>query len=430
MQTQILARALFCAFCSIILFTACQQSAPIKSEPINLYGGALRSNAYEQSPFSGKYVFTDSPRKLHEQQLKSMRSAIPPLLLASGEIVLASVQGEILYMKGDVITKKASTGGIALMTPMVADATDNIFAVGQNGMVYSFTFDGQQRFAVPIFQGKTILHALTPLAQTDGVIFAVAYKQGGEMVKIDRGGAIVWRQTSPITPFGAIAATSYRDDALAILALTFDDEKASDSLIAIDNMGVRRQIWNVAGMRITASPVVVPINTGAGYNILVGGMTDSDGKRLAVLHCLTGTGGTQWSKTLPMLPTGIAVAADGTIIVKGFNSSLSGAEGMVIALDPNGKERWKFALNASSIDSPPMISSNSVAIVATQAEATGVYFIDRVSGKLLNLTSLHDAPIVNSLPMVDASGGMIFSGADRLAIVRVAGNVLERLLPY
>jgi outer membrane protein assembly factor BamB len=416
---------------SALVVTSCQRSAPIKSEPVNLHGGVQRTNAFEQGAFTGKYVFTNIPKNLHEQELKAMRSITPPLLLASGEVVVSTVKGILLYMKNDAITKKVALAkGTQAFSAMVADATDNVYVLGDDGVVHSVTFDGQIRFSTPCFDKAQMQNAMTPLMQHDGVVFGIVKKQGGEMVKVDVDGKILWRQSTPLTPLHTCAATSMNQDGMIVIALTFDDDTASDSLIALDNNGIRRHSFNVAGMRIIAPPVVIPATTGAGYNMLVGGMTNNEGKRLAVLHNLSSTGGTNWSKSLPMLPTGIAVAGDGTIIIKGFNSTLAGQESMVVALDATGKELWRFILENTSIDAPPMISSSSIALVGTQAQAMGVYFLNRTTGKLLNLTSLHDAPIINTQPMVDADGGLVFSGADRLAVVRVTGNVLERLLPY
>ncbi len=415
---------------SLALFS-CQRSAPIKSEPVNLHGGVQRTNAFEQRAFSGKYVFTSVPKNFHEQQLKAMRSMTPPLLLASGEIVVSTVQGTLLYTKNEAITKKVTlNNGARALSAMVADATDNIYVLGNDGAVHSATFDAQIRFATPCFEKTQILSAMTPLIQNDGVVFGVVKKKGGEIVKIDFDGKILWRQSTPLTPLGTCAATTMNADGMIVIGLTFDDDTASDSLIALDNSGIRRHSFNIAGMRIIAHPVVIPATTGAGYNILVGGMTNSDGKRLAVLHNMSSTGGTNWSKSLPMLPTGIAVAGDGTIIVKGFNSTLAGQESMIVAFDAQGKELWRLSLENTSIDTPPMISSSSIAIVGTQAQTMGVYFLNRATGKVLNVVSLHEAPIVNAQPMVDADGGLIFSGAEQCAVVRIAGNVLERLLPY
>jgi hypothetical protein len=397
----------------LVLFYSCSSDSGA-DKPVNIYGGAGRTNSFEKfGSFSYKYPVTD---KIEFSD--SSGAVTSPLILPNSDIIVSTVKGNIISISGKKVkwSFKLDSNEIPSAS-LAADNDMNIYIISTAGKLYSISKDGVLNWKKKIIDslGKYDLFS-DLLAHDDGIVTAVS---SGKIIKVGIEGNLKWSFTTGLSPIKTFASDEKGN---LYIPLTHDEFGATDTLLCLNSSG--KVIWQKGfeNTRFIKSPVVV------NNRILVIGITDSGEQKVSSLYSLDDKGNINWKKDFLLFARSLSVDKDGNAYVAGYNSGIGETMSGVFCYSNKGKLLWKRYYEVI-IPSAPLISKKYIAFVVSDKNAVGVYFIKK-DGTLYEVVSMENVPVLYLQPSVTSDPLIIFSGAEELCLVSIEAPPFDKFLPW
>lgn len=396
-------------------------------EPLNLYGGKERSNNFSYNgTFTSELTFS-----LTAQRSKTNKKALPgassvALPITFSTVYIPTIDGFVACVTDKTVEWLAPLDNAAIIrSASVTDAQDNFYGLANDGTLYSIARDGKRRWKTPVFLPKTDTKYRDPteyldlLALSDGVIVA---SSSGSICKVRYDGSLAWRHSAGLILTQTLSADEREE--LVFLA-AHNPSGAGDTLIALSAAdGSRRWAAVAAQTRIFTTPATLN-----GLIAVAAKYSDTDRIR-TVLKTWNMQGKELWTAETPtIVPLGVAIDTDTSVVVSGFASALFGGDAVsrVLTFSAQGKELWRLGFE-NQIISAPMISKKNIVVLASKGAALGAYYIDK-NGVFSKVFSLSDMPEALLQPTVDYDCNLVFATSRELGIFRLGRSPVQKLLP-
>ena len=317
------------------------------------------------------------------------------LLLAMSLCAPVLIQGEAIHSPPLSILWRYATGGQIRSRPAVA-AEGTIYAASEDGFLYAWDPGGNLLWKSDLGWLPWDCLALSG----DGTIYTGL--KNNYFLAINPSGRPLWRFHLDGLPAGDPAVAA---DGTVYVGTT------SGTLAALSHLG--RLQWSITlPGAITRAPAV----DGAGTIYLVA----ADRR----LYALTQWGEFKWSLPIPNVPTALAIAAAGTVLV-------GTVEGSLIAVHPSGDIAWRFSTGARIAG----VSAGAGQIVVASSNGQVVGLTDKGTQlwKLVIGKHIEAAPLLgNPAPYELAADGTLLpldparTGADSFEVGTFGSIVLGR----
>ena len=337
-------------------------------------------------------VCETAPRVVGSSRMK-WRLAL--LVLALSLCAPALIQSEAVHAPPLSILWRYATGGQIRSRPAVG-AEGTIYAVSEDGLLYAWDPGGSLLWKTDLGWLPWDCLALSG----DGTIY-VGLKNK-DLLAVNPSGHLLWRFHLDGLPAG--------DPAVAADGTVYVGTTAG-TLAALSHLG--RPQWTITlPGAITRAPAV----DGAGTIYLVA----ADRR----LYALTQWGEFKWSLPIPAVPTALAIAAGGTVLV-------GTVEGSVMAVTPGGDVAWRFPTGARVAG----VSAGAGQIVVASSNGQMVGLTDKGTQlwKLVVGKGMEAAPMLSSsVPYALGADGILLPvdparlGTDSFAVGTFGAIVLSR----
>ncbi len=397
----------------IILLNSCGSDSG-EGKPVNIYGGAGRTNSFEDfGSFYNKYPVID------KIEFKDSSGAITaPLVLPNSEIIVSTVKGNILLISQKQVKWSYKIDSVELPSAsLAADANVNIYVISTGGKLYSISKDGVLNWKKKIIDSAGRYDIFSDLlVQDDGVVTAVS---NGKIIKVGFDGNIRWIYSASLSPAKTFAADEKGN---LYIPLTHDEFGATDTLLCLSSAG--KVVWKKGfeNTRFIKSPVVF------NKKVYLFGITESGEQKITSIYSLHQKGKILWKKEILLFARFLSVDKDGRAYITGYNSGIGEAMSGVFCFSTDGKLVWKKYFEVI-IPSVPLISKKYIALVVSDKNAVGVYFLKK-DGTLYEVVSMENMPVLYLQPAVTSAPILIFSGAEELCIVSIDAPPFDKFLPW
>lgn len=396
---------------AIVLFLTSCSDKSLKGKLVNHHGDIGRTNSYEQY---GEFVNDN----YYDDTIKDSIDAgaiVPALALSDQEMVYATTRGTLMLITTNEINWEKKLGADqAVNATMCADKEQNIYAVSNTGIIYSYSIEGNLRWK------KTIVDSLSAtaipcdlLALDDGILSGTS---DGVLSKYAFDGKLIWSKKFQT----GINKTLTAHGNNAIILISSQDD--NDTLAMLNSDGSVK--WKTpAGIRLVKYPLA------SETTIYCTGIKYIGEDILSQVLAYDLNGKLKWTKELSFVPRYISVSMSDELFANVFQPGIGEQISAIIKLDKNGKLVWKKFFNFT-IPTPIMISPKSLAFLGVTHNTVGLYYVDREKGVITNIQSFsNEAPIIHS-PTVRPDGAISFAYYQKIGFLRVDEPWINKILPW
>jgi outer membrane protein assembly factor BamB len=324
-----------------------------------------------------------------------MKRSLALFVLAVSLFAPALIESEAIHSPALSILWRYATGGQIRSRPAVA-AEGTIYAASEDGFLYAWDPGGSLRWKCDLGWLPWDCLALGG----DGTIYAGL--KNNDFVAVNPSGHPLWRVRLDGRPAG--------DPAVAADGTVYVGT-AAGTLVALSHLG--RSQWTITlPGAITRAPAV----DGAGTVYLVA----ADRR----LYALTQWGDFKWSLPLGAVPTALAVAPGGRVLV-------GTGEGSVIAVNPSGDVAWRYS--SGTRIAGVSAGAGWIVAAASSGQVIGLSEKGRQLWKIVTGKPIEVIPLLGSSLLCEfATDGALLlidparPGIDSLAIGTFGSIVLSR----
>ena len=274
----------------LCLMGGCSNNS-LEGKYVNYHADAGRTNSYENyDKFIISSYYTDNFKDGNKAG-----AVIPPMALSDYELIYPTTDGRILKISDKDIDWTFTLPPSSVVNGyLCADADRNIYAVDNNGVIYSLSFSGKLRWRTSTLD-KPLAHDAVPcdlVALEDGIL---AGTTDGMICKLNYNGKILWKKQLG----GSIDRTLTASGSNPVVAVASPDDNTSDTLEMLNPDGSIK--WKRAeGMHLVKYPV-------AGDNMIcIAGITYLNEQVYSSVYAYDNNGKLLWqnSRKQPSRPTG------------------------------------------------------------------------------------------------------------------------------
>ncbi len=383
--------------------------------PLNNLGGVERNACYEEY---GEFYNTTTFNDFIENAEDTSGAVTYPLVMEAYSYMIATEQGSIVRITDNehVWTARLESEEV-VAAGMCADIDKNIYAVTLDGLVHSYSYDGKLRWKhrMDIDTTRAVIFSHL-LAVPEGI---AAASSDGLIEFLDHDGNIKWSRRSEWNATGMFAADDNYD---LLIALTYNQFGASDSLLCIDQDGNEKWKSGFEKIRLLGSPV---FNNG---KIYIRGMGEAGSRGPSYIIALDTNGNELWQRKMPVVPRHMSASEKrNEIYVTGYDAGLGQALSGIHCFDDEGNQKWQIYLEAT-IPAPVLVGEKFLAVIGITPEAAGVYFLNK-SGTLIKSIGLPVWPPARLKPIVNYNGSILFAGSQNLSFIRIDDYPMDKILP-
>ncbi len=399
---------------ALTLITSCNFEKSLEGELVNLYGGGARDNSFER--------FGDFYRELYvidTVESKKDKGVIAPLLsLSSFKTVYPCADGSISLIDEEILKWTAQLdSSFVVAAGMAADKKQNIYAIDNDGKLYSFSKNGDLRWKkrhTKVGENITVFSDL--LALNDGIIAA---STDGVIAMYSFEGERLWGMNKDMSILSYFP--SYNGENV-VLPLTHNLYGETDTLLYINSKG--EEIWRKSfeGARIVKPPI---INS---KRIYFSGVEYKGGEKFPALYALDLSGELIWKKGFAQMPRFISAAENGDLYVVAYNSGFGTPISQIIKLNKKGEKIWDKSFEAA-VPSPVMIGENEISFCGASDAAYGLFFLSK-RGDVRRMMSLSEAPPLRLRPAASPGPNILFPLTERFGVLRLDETPMNKVIPW
>ncbi|HOM03966.1 MAG TPA: hypothetical protein PLU67_00570 [Candidatus Kapabacteria bacterium] len=409
-------KSLILLFWISVIVSSCGN--PFKEGVFNAGGSFTRSNDYSNYKKFSINVLEAKRFDGRSDTSLTAGSQIEPLVVGNNDYYLISADGTISFISKDILK---STFMVPDSTPVstrpAADHEQNIYFVSLKPILYSFNNHGEKRWEYKFSDEFDPFEMFSDvLATNDGVLIGTT---SGKLIKVSFDGKLIFQKQYNTAISRAFAADENGNIYFVLTKNTFGD---TDNLVKIDKNG--KELYNkpIDFVRIIRNPVV------SGDNVyLIGFMQNAD-KSGSLLICFDKRGFEKWRQELPVFPRYLSANEQNAYVI-GYNTGVGETMSGVFSFSRTGKQNWRIFLSISAT-SPLIVGKAKSAVVGTNPNGAGIFFLDNDNGRLIEDRSLNEIDTFYTVPAVTGDGSIIFAMSARRGIVRLTDTALNKILPW
>ncbi len=385
----------------------------LKGKTVNFFADAGRSNSFEDFKDFINYQYYDEAVKDSNQA----GASVAPMPLSNQEIVFAATDGTIsLISNKEVIWTKRLDAGNVVSAAMCIDPEQNTYAITNTGLLYSFAYDGKQRWKIKICDSISNVDIPCDLiAFEDGIITGIT---NGLIKKISFDGKVIWNKNLNNTINKTIS--SFDNNLLFSLS---SSENNNDTILTLNPDGSEK--WRKAmGIRLVKYPI------SNGKNIACCGLRYEQSKSFAPIYYLDLNGNIIWQTEIQnFVPRYLSISQSGDLFVNAFQAGLGEQISKIYRYDKDGKEIWQKNFNFT-IPTPILISQTKLAFLGVTEGSIGLYFVGRDEGIIQGIMSFsNESPIIHSAT-VKPDGSISFGYYQNLGFLTVDRSWFSKIIPW
>lgn len=398
-------------FLSFVLLSSCSKNRPEKC--FNLNADMERTSDYS---YLGKFgVMVNTNEKLDCSDTSGIIQT--PLILSKNFAFLANSNGKILIFDNNLFLKSISLdSGVLVASGMCADEEKNLYAMGTDGVVYSFTKSGVLRWKKSFGTGGKFEIFSNLVCNGD---YIIAASSSGKITCYAPDGTEKFSINSSLSPLLNFPSSPDK----IFIPLTDNLVSDNDSLIAYNLSG--KKLWSIG---FPDFRILNCICTHNGKLVISGEQSDNNiTKNISFL--LDTSGRVLNTIEFPAAVRFASADRAGNIYYLAYNLGVGEPQTGIFKYDSAGNHKWHLYFSGATIN-PPMLDSRFLAISAITPQGTGVFFFSQEDGNLIKTVSLSNAPKVYPKPAVSADGEIVYGGSERLRYVRITSSGMDKVLPF
>lgn len=394
------------------LISGCSHES-LRGKNINYFGTEGRSNSYENYKDFINYKHFDEAIK----DSNNSGATVAPLPLSNQEFIFAATDGTIsLIANQNVIwTKKLDMHNI-IAAAMCADKEQNTYAVGNSGVIYSYTYDGSLRWKHKLKNEINKEDIPCDLLLLDDALYAGV--SNGLIKKISLDGKVQWERQLSSDMNKTISA--YENTLYFTLS---SGENQNDTILALDASSGKEKWRKAMGIRVVKYPVT------NGKNIVCSGLRYEKSESISPIFYMDMNGKLLWQKEVFLVPRYLSLSDEGALYINAFQAGLGEQVSRVYKFDSKGKCIWEKNFNFA-IPTPVMISRTKLAFLGVGEVSLGLYFINKESGVIEGIMSYsNEKPIIHT-PTVKPDGSIAFAYAQNWGFLTVDNSWFSKIIPW
>ena len=397
----------------LLLMTGCSDYT-LKGKYINYHGDAGRSNSYEKyDKFIISSYYTDNYKNG-----ESAGAIVAPMAMSDYETIYPTTDGRILKLTDEdiqwtyLLPKGSKVGGY-----LCADPDQNIYAVDNNGTIYSLSFEGKLRWKTNIVE-HPLQQDVIPcdlLAIEGGIL---AGTTDGMICKIAYDGKMLWKKQLT----GSIMKTLSAENNNPLVVIVSENDETSDTLEMLNADGSVKWKRDV-GMQIVKYPV-------SGENMIcVAGIRYVEEQVYSSVFAYDNSGKLLWQKKWTFVPRTISISQDNDVYVNVFQPGLGEQISALIRLDKTGKMLWKKFFNFT-VPTALLISKSVISFLGVTSNTVGLYYVNKETGVIDDIQSYSNEASIIHAPTVRPNGAVSFAFNQNIGFLRVDKSWISKMLPF
>ncbi len=389
---------------------------------LNFAGSATKDNSYEHLNVLPNQLYT-----VYKAKEEFGGSTAPLLVLNSGKVIIAGNNGKIVCMLGDASywTYQLPSNEYVYNT-IVADGNDNIYFITYGGQLISLDNNGKERWKLNHNDNEKIVNKLNiqglqePLyndliIEENKITIASSHSRAGVVSQYDFTGKLIWQYATSLSIIGLAS-----DEKGNIYANGNDYRtKGCDSLICITSSGKLNYSIPFINQTLVKYPVI------SQEKVFLSTLIAGD-EGLSKLYSISLDGKQIYEKEIAYVVRNLSVAKDGSCYFTCFNSGLGSTKTGIFAFNPKGEKVWQLFIEYS-LPHAPLISQEEIALAGTNQNSMGIYYIDRITGKLLRVQDIGTADPLNYKPYLNNEGCIFIASSNQSSYLKVDNTLIDKL---
>jgi len=330
----------------------------------------------------------------------------------------------LLYNDRDSLINTLDLGTGSQIDQLLADSSDDFFAVTLTGDVFALSSQGKTKWHTPL---QTV-----PRANAVFLPRLILVPSQNAVTALDREtGKMVWQQSFGLD-IVSLAIDPERNECYC--AISYNQAGATDSVVVINGQGQERSRFGVAGRRILSNLIVGKVDEET--RLYMGVLTSGNGGpvRQSSLECYSTAGKLLLHHDLPYLV--INIAANGkAVFTSGYRTLQSGLVSGIDAFSMQDTTWFWRREFTEPIGSKLAVSKGNVYFAMSFASEAYVttrglfYTLDAVEGRTVSERTVENAPngFITAMPMVDQEGRFILADRNRLIVYILDRSSLRRV---
>lgn len=380
----------------------------------NTMSGENRKNSYE---FLGTFFNTVVKRSEFESN-DSVTIIQNPLALKLNHAVAATNDGKIYLSNYEEIKWKfeLEEDSSIVAAGMCADNEMNIYAVTDEGYLYSIDFQGEMNWKVKVDDKDRFELYADLLYNNEQIIFATT---NGDLKAYNKDADLLWEKTFNLAINKAVAAGGKN----LYFNLSHNNYNQSDKLVKTDLSGnvIFEKEFN--NFRLMDNPIY---HKGKIYTYGISGTGEN---KFSYVYVLDSLGNEIHKIDFPVTLRSISVDDNESIYLTAYNSGAGAPQTGVYKLNKDGKIDWRLYFKAQTV-TPVLISEKLVAFLGITAEGPGMFFLDEMNGRVKKVLSLSNTISISTQYCVIQGPEIMFPIAFEFGYIRITNLAIDRILPF
>jgi hypothetical protein len=377
-------------------------------------GGKNRSNDFSKfsSVFSNYYSIYDIR---FENEIDSSGFLFPPFILNENDRIYFSKNNNMHVLISDRVMSSYDFGNKYIVSQPTKDDNDNIYIAFSDGTISCFELKNRRR---PILkwtygEGDTTLNIFSDLIYNNNLVYSSIINKGISILDTN-GKLITFIENNKLVRHFILT-----DSEQLVFCSTNDDFDIQDTLYFYSD---EKELFRKTDLgRFYTAPV------SKNSRVYLPAIFRIRTELLSKIYCLSESGNIEYEIETNITPKFISADSEDNIYVISNNSGLGLAVSYIDKYDKYGKKIWNLTVDLT-IPSPIIIANDVLCFSGGRENSSGIFFVDKNSGKLLSSMSLENAPPYNLVPSFNPSGGLLFGASSSAKLIEAERTFLDKLL--
>lgn len=398
--------------CLFIFAISCSDN---KQAFTSIYGGHTRSNDFEDigEVFSNYYNIINLR---FEDEVDSSGFLYPPFLLNENDFVYFSKSNKIHLVIGDKVMSSYNLEDKYLVANPCLDDNENIYLPLNTGEILSLNVKNRRKIEKNWTTNKldSGLNIISDLIYYKGNIYSSEIENGLFIYDTSGNKVLNYKFNNNL-----VRNYSINDKGKLLISTTNDDFEIDDTLYCFNKD--KLLFTNVLGGRLYTNSV------SKNDKFYIPSLFKIQGETLSKIYCITDNGDIVYSIETNITPKLMSVDKNENLYVISSNMGIGLPVSYINKYDKSGKRLWSLTVDLN-IPAPLNIAEDVLAFSGEREGASGVFYVDKNSGKLLSTMSIDASPAYNLIPTFSLKGGLYFGASEKNTLITVEQSKLDKLM--